>query len=288
MEMGIVLYSDVGERQPWLGKVPCPRTGKSLQDVLKMALLFTSLTEDTLDHYFIEGRRSNVPTINPDPVPPGVYTIRRPTRADRAEADVRCGLLTDVGQLLRSIEFMKNLCQRDCACVVTGQCLVDELKASHIVPFAWEGLLDMLPFEVADAIRRHGGIDSVHNGLLLEYSLSTSFDKGQWGILRDESGAYRAFAISGPALRREIDGMPLHGHAIRMPEGTTPEGIAWSDLFPLDLLFEFHFTASVLKFCASEVPAYDFEDDFDPASILSSEGKFADYLDQLVEARGFY
>ncbi|KAJ3039861.1 hypothetical protein HK097_002726, partial [Rhizophlyctis rosea] len=76
----------------------------------------------------------------------------------------------------------------------------------------------------------------------------------------------------------------LHGLVIKTPAGEVSAGVTYKDLFPPEIFFQFHFGASVLKFCArdGEDHVADATDDEDMRPVLASEDKLREFVDDMA------
>ncbi|KAJ3054768.1 hypothetical protein HK097_000865 [Rhizophlyctis rosea] len=284
MDAFVTVYKDVAagsvRAAPHLATIPCPPAGRPLVDVLRIIAITTTYDPSKKQEYYLISRRSNG-NINPDPVTPGTYVLAR--------YEERSPIIVKTSSTLHLIPTAADTPMASQPGTPPSELVSDAANLSKQVDATKvQDLLRSVAFgkeEIADGIRQSGGIDSVRNGILLEISLSKSFDRVEWGIVKDSLGQYRAFAINGDAIRWRVNGEPLHEHLIRLPEGNTPTGGLWSDYFPPDIFFQFHFVASILKFCArggDRDLGWMEDDDDDVRPILASEEKFGEFVEGLA------
>jgi hypothetical protein len=179
-------------------------------------------------------------------------------------------------------DFRFKLAQRDRTCVLTNS-WEDGIVAAHIIPHNWISKDNSnLPESVRDFLSSvEGGICSFQNGMLLDSTAHTRFDKLHWSVIWEGelpvgtgNGHWKVVAITSHG--REYDGMML-----RWPDGTRNDGILWRDLFPPAEAFEFHLKCAIFQHMKGGSEEFDeFDKDYDErvTDLLTSESCFSEWI----------
>ena len=177
-------------------------------------------------------------------------------------------------KLARSAHFRFRLAQRDRTCVVTNS-FKDSLISAHVIPHEWSKNLSNLPDFVRFKLGEiEGGLGALENGLLMDSTVHTLFDKLYWSVV-EEDGKWKIVALS-------TYGQDYEGLVLRFPEGKRNDEVSWKDLFPPKEFFEFHLRCAVFKHCLGKAEENDpyFDEDYEVSKVLSNEYRFLNWVKQ--------